>query len=191
MAIDEPPASGKAQGGALPAKQAGVVAGAAAGVIGTILVFSLGPRPLGPLADQARPLIAAAAALGPLLALIVAVGALANYRFFSERDIDAAAGGPPSERVRRFQAVLQNTMEQAVLAIGVYGLLALLLPARQLALPLVMAGAFVVGRLAFALGYRFGGPGRAFGFGLTFYPTFGGLAYAASLMSQRLPALLG
>jgi hypothetical protein len=168
----------------LARRQRGVAAAMLAGVAATTAIFAFGARPL----PYGRELVWAVASLGPLFCLFVSVAALANRRFFSAPDIDAAAGGPPSAMARILQAIIQNTLEQAVLALGVYAILALLLPQASLSLPWALSGGFVVGRLLFALGYRAGAAGRAFGFGLTLYPTVAALLYAAWLTLGSLSA---
>jgi hypothetical protein len=50
----------------------------------------------------------------------------------------------------------------------------------------VAALLFMAGRVLFARGYVRGAPGRALGFGLTAYPTFGMLATVAVVLSLRL-----
>jgi hypothetical protein len=45
---------------------------------------------------------------------------------------------------------------------------------------------FVTGRILFARGYERGAPGRATGFGLTAYPTFGMLTVLAATLVLRL-----
>jgi MAPEG family len=69
------------------------------------------------------------------------------------------------------QALLQNTLEQSCLALPVYIATSIVAPAALL--PVVPAAAvmFLVGRLFFFAGYANGAPARAYGFGLTFYPT--------------------
>lgn len=158
----------------LVARQAGVVAGAMAAVIATALLITLGTGPLARPPGQ----VWATAALGPLACLLVSIGVLANRRFFSAQDIDAAAAGPPSRWARVNHAIIQNTLEQSVLALAVYAVLAIALPISQRGVIWAMSAAFVVGRIAFAAGYPFGAAGRAFGFGLTFYPTAAGLVWA-------------
>ena len=184
--MDEAPIAdaGPAGKSSLGQRQTAVAGGMLAGVALTVVIFGLGMRPAGDAAS--RGLVFALAALAPLASLVAAVGWLANHRFLSEQDIDAAAGGAPSRAARIAQAVIQNTLEQAVLALGAYALLAMLLPAGALFLPWAMAGAFVIGRLAFALGYSFGAAGRAFGFALTFYPTIAGLIYAGALAVRAI-----
>jgi len=160
----------------LVARQAGVATGALPALVVTALMLAMARPPTG---ERPALIVWAIAALGPLFSLVIAVGALANRRFFAAQDIDAAAGGPPSDAARVAQAIIQNTLEQAMLALSVYALLAIVLPKPSLGVIWAMSAAFVVGRLAFAIGYRFGAGGRAFGFGLTFYPTVAGLVWAA------------
>jgi hypothetical protein len=50
---------------------------------------------------------------------------------------------------------------------------------------------FVAGRILFARGYERGAPGRAMGFGLTAYPTFGMLVTLALLLALRTLRWLG
>lgn len=160
----------------LVARQIGVAIWVMAAGAATAAVFGFGA---GPLAGLPAATVWAIAALGPLVCLLASVAALANGRFFSAQDIDAATGGPPSARARMTQAVIQNTLEQTVLALGVYALLVISLPEETRRVIWAMSAAFVIGRAAFAIGYRFGAVGRAFGFGLTFYPTVIGLIWAA------------
>lgn len=188
MAIDDQTAPLKPS---LSMRQTGVAIGMGLAVISTMVLFWLGLRPFGAGDTADRLLVFATALIGPLVSLVIAVGLVANRRFFSPDDIDAAATpNPESHGIRLLRAILSNTVEQAVLAIGVYAMLAVLLPAGLLALPITLAAAFMKGRLAFALGYRFGAPARALGFGLTFYPSVAGFAFAAWLAISRLPGVL-
>ncbi len=107
--------------------------------------------------------------------IILGVGWVANTRFFSPQDIDGAGLTDASPGIAVARAVLQNTLEQAVLAIGAHLALATLLPRGELVVIPALVALFCVGRAAFILGYRGGAAGRALGFVLTFYPTF--LAY--------------
>lgn len=188
MAIDDQAAPLKPS---LSMRQTGVAIGMGLAVISTMVLFWLGLRPFGAGDTADRLLVFATALIGPLVSLVIAVGLVANRRFFSPDDIDAAATpNPESHGIRLLRAILGNTLEQAVLAIGAYAMLAILLPANHLALPIALAAAFLKGRLAFALGYRFGAPARALGFGLTFYPTLCALAYAALLALSKVPGAL-
>jgi hypothetical protein len=58
----------------------------------------------------------------PMLTLVVAVGRVANHRFYTPEDIDGAGltEGTPQLRLRR--AILQNTLEQTVLAVAGYAI---------------------------------------------------------------------
>ena len=106
------------------------------------------------------------------LPLLFAIWRVALFRFVSDADRPGAGLAPaPGAALRVHQAVLQNTLEQTLLAAIAY--LAFAATARVGLLPLLplFAGLFLLGRVAFALGYRFGAPGRAFGFGLTIAPT--------------------
>ena len=116
--------------------------------------------------------IASLSAAFAALPLLFAVWRIALFRFVSEDDRPGAGlAPPPGAPLRRHIAVLQNTLEQTVLAAIGYFAFAASAPAHQLALLPLFAALFVAGRTAFALGYRFGAPGRAFGFGLTMAPT--------------------
>jgi hypothetical protein len=173
--------------------QAGVAVGMAAalGVTLAVLFYGAGLIPLalpsGEPPLSARLVVAAAAWLSPLAALTASVGFIANRRFFSPADIDGAGLTDESPAIRIPRAILANTHEQATLALITYAGLAIALPASQLALPLALSIAFAAGRIAFALGYARGAGARAFGFGLTFYPTVGG----AIVLALRLANLAG
>jgi hypothetical protein len=125
-------------------------------------------------------------ALLPMLTLVVAIGRVANHRFYTPEDIDGAGltNGTPQARLHR--AILQNTLEQAVLAVAAYAIWAVVMPYSWLRSIAVAALLFVAGRVLFARGYTRGAPGRALGFGLTAYPTFGMLATLAVVLSLRL-----
>jgi MAPEG family len=122
----------------------------------------------------------------PILMLMVAIGRMANLRFYSPEDIDGAGltDGTPQARLHR--AILQNTLEQAVLAVAAYAIWVVVMPYGWLGSIAVAPLLFVAGRVLFARGYTRGTPGRALGFGLTAYPTFGMLATLAVVLSFRL-----
>ena len=125
-------------------------------------------------------------ALLPILTVMVAVGRVANHRFYTPEDIDGAGltNGTPQARLHR--AILQNTLEQAVLAVAAYAIWSVVVPYSWLPSIAVAALFFVAGRVLFARGYRRGASGRAMGFGLTAYPTCGMLATLAVLLLFRL-----
>lgn len=161
---------------AFSSKQRKVFAGIATGAIVTAAIVALGIV-LNPFAYRAdsdvalRLTLAAKASLVPALFVTVAVARLARHRFLTPADIDGGGLSEGSSRARLLQALLQNTLEQAVLASVVYVGWALLVPGSWLSVLPLAALAFAVGRLAFFAGYGRGAPGRAVGFALTFYPT--------------------
>lgn len=79
--------------------------------------------------------------------LAAAIANVARLRFFSADDIGGSSAGVASPAVRRAVAVLQNTLEQAVLAVPVHLAVASLLPSPVPAVAL--AGLFLLGRVLF------------------------------------------
>lgn len=106
----------------------------------------------------------------PGIALAVGIGTVANRRFFSADAMDGTRQ-PASESLEINLRYNQNTLEQALLVVIAWPLLALLLPLTQLGLIPVLGVLFGFGRAAFWIGYLIAPPARAFGFALTFYPT--------------------
>jgi hypothetical protein len=115
--------------------------------------------------------IGLSSALIPTSFLGIAIGRLAKHRFFSPEDIDGAGLSDNSGRAKLLQALLQNTLEQSVLATVVYLAAAVLLPATWLSVIPLAALLHGLGRALFFWGYEKGAGGRAFGFTLCFYPT--------------------
>ncbi len=116
--------------------------------------------------------------LVPGLALFAGVGMTANQRFLKPDAID----GERKVESWAFEVNLrynQNTLEQAFLAAVAWIGLALVLPVEQLGVISRMAVMFGAGRFAFWLGYLYAPWARAFGMGLTAYPSFVGLIYLA------------
>lgn len=114
--------------------------------------------------------MAALTGTAPAAILLLCIARLAKHRFTTPVDIHGSARTEGTERAKLLQALLQNTLEQAVLAMPVYLAASLLFPARFLPLVAAAAAIFVVGRIQFFRGYASGAPSRAAGFGLTFYP---------------------
>lgn len=172
----------------LAREQRGVARGAAAAAVTGLIVLTLAwlsgdalvPRAGDPMA---RLSLALRLDLALLVCLAMAIGRVASQRFHSAEDIGGGASPTESAAIRESRAVLQNTLEQVVLAVPVHLALALLLPPGRMAVIAALVLLFVAGRIAFAAGYARGGPGRAFGFGLTFYPSVAALLAAAALMS--------
>ena len=121
-----------------------------------------------------------------LVCLVIAIGNLARHRFFTPADIDGSGLTSGTDRARMFQAILQNTLEQSVLAVLAHLVWAASVPGAWLgAIPAAVI-LFVVGRIAFAAGYSGGAPARAFGFALTFYPTMFLTVVAIAMLVKEL-----
>ncbi|WP_232090580.1 MAPEG family protein [Sphingomonas sp. HMP9] len=128
-----------------------------------------------PLPD--RLIVAAKADLLVLCCLAATIGNVARLRFFSANDIAGSGSTNGIADVSRANAVLQNTLEQAALAIPIHVALAMLV-ASSAQLIIALATLFVMGRFLFWIGYANGARSRAFGFALTFYPSVAGLVIA-------------
>jgi hypothetical protein len=139
------------------------------------LAYLLLPAFIGfPLELAERLAFAARASAVVLFCVLVAVGMVATMRRYSPADIGGSAAGPPSEKLAIYVAFLQNTLEQAVLAVGFYFAFASLVVGAWLSLIPVSAAFFVVGRILFLRGYRRGAEGRALGMVLTMMPAIVG-----------------
>jgi hypothetical protein len=140
--------------------------------------------------------LAFAARASVFVLLCVAAGILlvSNARRFSPADIGGSAAGPPSERVAIYAAFLQNTLEQAVITIGLYFALATVVSGPWLSLIVVSVPFFVAGRVLFLRGYARGVEGRTLGMALTMLPTLLGyllvliLLAAGTTTSSSAPA---
>lgn len=106
-----------------------------------------------------------------ILALLRDIGRLANHRFAEPLDRNAAAAETRTARADMLSAILRNTHEQVTFAALVYAMAAIILPPNWTDAIPGCALLFLIGRLIFATGYAKGAGGRAFGFGLTFYPS--------------------
>ena len=175
----------------LSEKQKGVVRGVIPAAVSTV-VGMCGVSLLIPLsalpADEAGDRLAWATlwALLPTLTLMVSIMRVANYRFASPDDIDGSGLTAGTDRVLVLRAILQNTLEQAVLAVAAYLIWAAVMPLGWLRAIPVAAFLFMTGRVFFARGYDGGAAARAMGFGLTAYPTFGMLATVTIALLLRL-----
>ena len=175
----------------LTEKQKGVVRGAipaaALAVAGMGAVPLLIPVSVLP-SDEAGARLAWAMqwALLPMLTLMISIMRVANYRFASPLDIDGSGLTSASAPIQILRAVLQNTLEQAVLAVAAYLIWSAIMPIKWLRAIPMAALLFVAGRFLFTRGYTRGAAGRATGFGLTAYPTFGMMAIAAVVLALRM-----
>ncbi|HEY0412235.1 MAG TPA: MAPEG family protein [Allosphingosinicella sp.] len=163
--------------------QLGVAAGMAGGLGLTLAGFAW-PLPHAPQVEAQRLALWAACAGFAGLWLLVCVGRLAAHRFFTAEDIDGGGVRGNSAKAALLQAVLQNTLEQAVPAALAYAAWLWLGPPGDGARVALFALYFGAGRLLFFAGYARGAPWRALGFTLTFYPTVG-------LYLVLLPAIVG
>ena len=154
----------------------------AAMAVGIFVVFYVGwgrPDPAPANAGE-RLAFAARWLLVPGLALLAGIGLTANQRFLKADAID----GERHVDSNVFEINLRynhNTLEQVILAAVAWTGLALVLPVEQLGVIARMAVLFGVGRAAFWLGYLYAPWARAFGMGLTAYPSFAALVYLAWL----------
>jgi hypothetical protein len=138
-------------------------------------VWGVGPD----LASRAT--VASWALVMPAFALFVCIARLAKHRFFTPEDIHGSGLTGGTDRAKLLQALLQNTLEQSCLALPVYIATCIVAPAPLLPVVPAAAAMFLVGRLFFFAGYAHGAPSRAYGFGLTFYPTVFLLLFVAAL----------
>jgi len=144
----------------------------AAGLAATLLALLWPGLPLGPTDLAARLSAWFACDLAAGLWLAIAVARLARHRFFSDQDIDGVLR-TGSSRAVVLQSLVQNTLEQTVLAVIAYGAWLLAPPVGPIQTAFIAVGCFSLGRLLFFLGYLRGAAARSLGFTLTFYPTVG------------------
>ncbi len=176
---------------ALDPAQRSVARGMAAGAVFSALVLGIGYAavtfpiggPLPTLADRLGHALRADVFVW--LWLVVAIGRVAKGRFFSPADIDGSGLTEASARVRIPAAILQNTLEQCVLAGAAHLALAATLRPREMVLVPLLVALFCIGRAAFWAGYANGAGARAFGFATTFYPSAFALLLAAVLVFVR------
>lgn len=121
--------------------------------------------------------------------VLVGVGLVSHARRQSMQDIAGSAFGTPSETIRIKIAFLQNTLEQAVIAIGSHIVFSTLASGDALALVVAATFLFGVGRVSFYRGYPRGAAARAFGVVTTVIP--GLLAFLASLVLMSLRVVFG
>ncbi|MBI3504925.1 MAG: MAPEG family protein [Proteobacteria bacterium] len=174
-------------------KQRGVVSGALPAYVVTFAVVGFAafapPAILLPAGPFPATLQAALSwGLLPALCLVGNIAAMANHRFYSPADIDGSGLTVATPKARIIQAMLQNTLEQAVLASIAYAVWASTMPEGWQAVVPAAALLFAGGRALFWYGYERGAPGRAMGFGLTFYPTMLMLAACVLRAGWRLVA---
>jgi hypothetical protein len=163
---------------ALNAKQRGVLGGMAIGASTAVVLIAAGialnPFGYSPELDfEARITVALESCLLPAFFLAVCIGRLAKHRFFTPEDIDGSGTSEGTQQARVLQSLLQNTLEQGLLAALIYLAWSVVMPPSWLSAVPMAAIAFSVGRILFFAGYAKGAPSRAIGFTLAFYPSLG------------------
>ena len=174
----------------LNSEQKGVARGAGFAAVFSAVFLVVGylwfPFELGSFEGPAARLVFALKAdLFVFLWLVAAVGRVANIRFFSSEDIQGGGPTKPSKGIKVPLSLLQNTQEQALLAVGAHLALASLLEGREMAVIPLLVALFCIGRAAFWFGHVGGAASRAFGFGTTFYPTVAAYVLAVILIFVR------
>ncbi|KRS12279.1 hypothetical protein XM53_11550 [Roseovarius atlanticus] len=144
-------------------KRPRILIGMAAGLVWAVAVLWIGRQIPVPMAMMQPTLMGAA--FGPGVVLALMIGRLAQRRFFVDDTID---GQPLTGGAAIDAKVLQNTVEQVVLALCIWPLVGFFLGAGTV---LALGIGFAVARVAFWVGYHVAPPLRAFGFAATFYPT--------------------
>ena len=125
---------------------------------------------------QDRITLAIQCAILPGLMFLIGIGVLGSARFGNEAE-DPTACEASSHKMKVNVRYLSNTHEQLTLFLIALLGLALLLPAPALTLLPIYASLFVIGRIAFWIGYHINPLYRALGFGMTFYPTAAAMLY--------------
>ena len=145
----------------------------ALGAIWWVTMVWRGPVVVAAMAMQdkaSRLALAAQWLLVPGLSLLFGILVTTATRFFVPREFEGSQDG-----LGRFMEVNlrynRNTIEQCLLAAIAWLGLALALPPSRLSIIPALALLFGAGRATFWIGYQSASWARAFGFGLTFYPT--------------------
>ena len=170
----------------LSVKQKGVVRGMVIGALTAVAIIAAGilTNPFAYSSDldlAARLTVAIKSCLLLAICLAISVGRLAKHRFVTPEDMDGSSAMQSTQRAKVLQSLLQNTLEQSVLAALVYLAWSIVLPADWLSVVPMAAIGFLIGRLLFFAGYDKGAPSRAIGFALAFYPSLGMLLCVISL----------
>ena len=119
----------------------------------------------------------ALAFLFPGLVLAALIGRLAQRRFFDSAIIDGQPFAPGSGADIDAR-VLQNTLEQIVLALVLWPATGYILATDGPGVVVSLGIGFALARVVFWVGYYIAPPLRAFGFAATFYPTLIALGWA-------------
>lgn len=157
-------------------KQSGVAKGMLLGFISSVIVVAMGLY-FGPFGTNVsddlgfRTNMLGNALLLPTVTLVISIARLARHRFVTSQDIDGSGLTVGSEQANILQSLLQNTLEQFCITLGVYTVWCFVMPINTISVPLLCSFTFLLGRALFFHNYQSGAPARALGFTLTFYPT--------------------
>ena len=114
------------------------------------------------------------------------IDGVSQGRFWSSGDRKGSALGPPGPKLAVRAAVLQNSLEQTVLAIGAHLILSTVLRDVELVLIPLLVLLYLLGRATFAAGYARNPIARAFGMALTGAPlAFAYLLAAVLILAGR------
>jgi uncharacterized MAPEG superfamily protein len=150
----------------LTQKQQGVLLGMAVGLTSAVALIVIGGtiNPFG---------FSTAMDLPSRMSIAIESSVMLAIFLVASEDIDAGAAQGGSDRAKILQSLLQNTLEQTVIAIMVYMAWAATMPAQWLSVVPMAAILFSLGRALFFVGYEKGAPYRALGFALGFYSSVG------------------
>lgn len=118
--------------------------------------------------------------------VLIGVQRVSSGRFRSAADNRGSAYAPPSQAIAVKVAFLQNTLEQAFVAVGSHLVFATLATGSTLALLPASVFLFTVGRITFIKGYPYGAGGRAFGVVTTVIPTVLLYGFSIWLLASNL-----
>lgn len=160
----------------LSSKQRGVLRGMIAALIVSVLGFTIvmfGSTMHSAPANSTLTIIWTPLAWDILLLIAVAgnIAIIARHRFFTPEDIDGSGLTDGTAKVRVYQATLQNTIEQTVLAFPTHMIWIATMPHEWQGVVPMACVFFMIGRVLFWRGYAAGAAARSFGFALTFYPS--------------------
>ena len=130
--------------------------------------------------------LAAQLSMFVLIWVVIGVRMVSRVRFYSPEDMNGSAYTIPSDKIAVPRAFLQNTVEQAMIAVGALVALATLLSGPPLALLPAAVFLFGIGRIAFLWGYPKGAAARAFGMVTTVLPFLAGYILSIALIIAGL-----
>lgn len=160
-----------------------VAIGMGAGFIIACLTVFVGPLFLPAIQQETAYLIVI---LLPITTLSISIGRLAKHRFFTLEDINGSGLTQGTAQAKLLQSLLQNTLEQTVLALPIYLTAITFYPISIGKAAILAAISFFIGRMLFFWRYRLGAGARALGFTMTFYPTLLLIGWLALILISRI-----